>query len=115
MRNIIIVGSVTFLLLSCAGNKMQGISGMPPCMVTKIDSMKMNQKVNPPTSVIQYTYKGAAVFYITAGCCDQFNPVYNSDCDYLGAPDGGIIGKGDGKIPDFFANAINKKVVWENK
>ena len=94
---------------------MQGTSALPQCMVTKIDSLKMNTSVNPPKSVIQYSYKGAAVYYITSGCCDQFNTVYNSDCNYLGAPDGGITGKGDGKIPDFFANATNKKVVWENK
>ena len=86
---------------------------MPPCLVTKIETMKSDPKVNPPQSVTQYAYKGSAVFYITAGCCDQFNPVYNSDCDYLGAPDGGITGKGDGKIPDFFANATDKK--WFGK
>ena len=115
MRNVIGISGIIFLLMSCAGNKKQGISGMPPCLVTKIEGMKTDTKVNPPQSVIQYTYKGIAVFYITAGCCDQFNPVYNSDCDYLGAPDGGITGKGDGKISGFFANATNKKVVWENK
>lgn len=115
MKNAIAICSVIFLLMSCAGNKIQGISGMPACMASKIDSMKMNTKINPPTSVIRYTYKGADVFYITSGCCDQFNPVYNVDCNYLGAPDGGFAGKGDGKIPDFFVNATNKKVVWENK
>ena len=94
---------------------MQSAVAMPQCMITKIDSIKMNTKTNPPASVIRYTYKGYSVFYITTGCCDQFNPVYNSDCIYIGAPDGGITGKGDGKIPDFFANATNKKVVWENK
>ncbi|MDB5198277.1 MAG: hypothetical protein JWO92_240 [Chitinophagaceae bacterium] len=88
---------------------------MPPCLVTKIDALKNDPGANQPQSVIQYSYKGSAVFYITAGCCDQFNTVYNSDCDYLGAPDGGITGKGDGKLTDFYANATNKKVVWENK
>jgi hypothetical protein len=114
MKNVIIVSTI-FLLISCAGNKSQGISGMPPCMITKIEGMKSNPEANQPQSVTQYSYKGAAVFYITAGCCDQFNTVYNSDCDYLGAPDGGITGKGDGKLNDFFVNATNKKVVWENK
>lgn len=88
---------------------------MSPCMVTKIEAMKTNPGANQPQSVTEYTYKGAVVFYITAGCCDQFNTVYNSDCDYLGAPDGGVTGKGDGKLIDFFANATNKKVVWKNK
>jgi hypothetical protein len=103
------------LLMSCAANKNTGFIGMPQCMVTKMDSIKHDPKLNQPTSVIEYTYKGSAVFYITAGCCDQFNPVYNSDCVYLGAPDGGITGKGDGKLADFFANATNKKIVWKNK
>ena len=115
MRNVIIISCGIFLLISCAENKNQGISSMPPCLVTKIETMKSDPKVNPPQSVTQYAYKGSAVFYITDGCCDQFNPVYNSDCDYLGAPDGGITGKGDGKIADFFANATDKKVVWKNK
>ncbi len=88
---------------------------MPPCLVTKMDSIKSNPAANQPTSITQYSYKGTAVFYITAGCCDQFNTVYNSDCDYLGAPDGGVTGKGDGRIPDFFVNASNKKVVWKSK
>ena len=114
MKNLSIIG-VVFLFISCAANKNQGISGMPPCLVTKMDSIKSHPELNQPTAITQYTYKGIAVFYITAGCCDQFNPVYNSDCDYMGAPDGGITGKGDGKIIDFFANATNKKVVWKNK
>jgi hypothetical protein len=114
MKNAIII-SITFLIISCAANKNHGISGMPPCLVTKMDSIKSNPSSNQPTAVTQYSYKGSAVFYITAGCCDQFNQVYNSDCDYMGAPDGGITGKGDGKLTDFFANATNKKVVWTNK
>ena len=114
MRNLFITGCLIFLFISCS-NKMQSAAAMPQCMITKIDSIKMNTKTNPPASVIRYTYKGYSVFYITTGCCDQFNPVYNSDCIYMGAPDGGITGKGDGKIPDFFANATNKKVLWENK
>lgn len=113
MKFVIVI--CTVFLMSCAGNKNQGISGMPPCMVTKIETTKSNPEANQPQSVTQYTYKGTSVFYITAGCCDQFNTVYNSDCDYLGAPDGGITGKGDGKLTDFFANATNKKVVWKNK
>ena len=115
MKYAVIIFYIMFLLMSCAANKNTGFSGMPQCMVTKIDSIKHDPKLNQPTSVIEYTYKGSTVFYITAGCCDQFNPVYNSECVYLGAPDGGITGKGDGKLADFFANATNKKVVWKNK
>src|ERR1035437_2670238 len=113
MRNVIIISCGIFLLISCAENKNQGISGMPPCLVTKIETMKSDPKVNPPQSVTQYAYKGSAVFYITAGCCDQFNPVYNIDCDYLGAPDGGITGKGMERLQTFLQMQQTKK--WFEK
>jgi hypothetical protein len=45
-------------------------------------------------------------------CCDFYNEVYDANCNFLGAPDGGFTGKGDGKIPDFFAEAKNEKLVW---
>ena len=84
---------------------------MPPCLVTKIEGMKAEH--NEPEVVTEYYYKGQPVFYLTMPCCDQFNTVFDGDCNYLGAPDGGITGKGDGKLPDFFANATDKKVVWK--
>src|SRR5207249_2606736 len=99
MKNII--AGLLIVFASCAGNKNYGIGSMPPCLVTKVDSLKKAPDKNSPNSVTEYSYKGQAVFYITSGCCDQMNEVYNSDCDYLGAPDGGITGKGDGKLPDF--------------
>jgi hypothetical protein len=114
MKNVIIISSAIFLLGSCAP-KNQGILNMPSCLATKIDSLKRDPKINPPLSVIQYSYKGVPVYYVTAGCCDQFNEVYDDNCKNLGAPDGGVTGKGDGKLTDFFANATNKRVVWENK
>ena len=113
MRKLFI--ATTFLLFACAEKKINKISGMPPCMVSKIEEMLKAQSANQPQVVTQYSYKGAAVFYITSGCCDQYNPVYSSDCQYLGAPDGGITGKGDGRLPDFYTNTTNKKIVWENK
>ena len=114
MKNIIAICCSILLLASCAP-KNQGMLNVPTCLAAKIDSIKKIPNVNPPQSVIQYSYKGALVYYVTAGCCDQFNEVYDAGCKHLGAPDGGITGKGDNKLPDFFANTTNKKVVWENK
>ena len=114
MKNIIVISFGIFLLASCAP-KNQGMINMPSCLATKIDSIKKNPEASLPQSVIQYSYKGAPVYYVTAGCCDKFNDVYDDNCKNLGAPDGGITGKGDGKLPDFYAMATNKKVVWENK
>jgi hypothetical protein len=77
--------------------------------------LKTAPVANQPQFITQYSYKGAAVYYVVSGCCNQFNEVYDAGCKALGAPDGGITGKGDGKLLDFFAIATNKKVVWENK
>lgn len=107
--------SCAILLLASCAPKNQGLANMPSCLATKIDSIKRDGKVNLPTSVIQYSYKGAPVYYVTAGCCDQFNEVYDANCKQIGAPDGGVTGKGDGKLTDFYSNATNKRVVWENK
>lgn len=114
MKYIVIISTSIFLLASCAP-KNQGMINMPSCLATRIDSLKKVPNVNPPQLVIQYSYKGNAVYYVTAGCCDKFNEVYDASCKYLGAPDGGVTGKGDGKLTDFFAMATNKKVIWNNK
>ena len=114
MRNLILISCVILLVSSCAP-KNQGMFNMPSCLASKIDSIKKNPALNQPQSVIQYSYKGTPVYYVTAACCDQFNEVYDDNCKSLGAPDGGVTGKGDGKLPDFYGEATNKKVVWENK
>jgi hypothetical protein len=46
-------------------------------------------------------------------CCDFFSEVYDEHCKFLGSPDGGFTGKGDGKLPDFFEEAKNEKLIWE--
>jgi hypothetical protein len=114
MKNVIVICCCIVLLASCAPKNL-GMINMPTCLATKIDSIKKLPGVTPPQSVIQYSYKGKLVYYVTADCCDKFNEVYDDKCTSLGAPDGGITGKGDGKLTDFYAMATNKKVVWENK
>src|SRR5437588_1251309 len=109
-----IIFILSIMMMSCTTDKQTGVmSGMPPCLITKIEGMKGDH--NAPESVTGYNYKGQPVFYLSMPCCDQFNTVYDGNCNYLGSPDGGITGKGDGKLPDFFANATDKKVVWQNR
>jgi hypothetical protein len=86
---------------------------VPTCIKKKIDSFKLKEPHERPQSVMEYTYKGKKVYYVVMPCCDFFNEVYDSNCNYLGAPDGGFTGKGDGKIPDFVAEAKNEKLIWK--
>lgn len=85
---------------------------VPACIKNKIDSFKLKEAHERPQRVIEYTYKGKKVYYVVMPCCDFFNEVYDDKCNFLGAPDGGFTGKGDGKIPDFFTEAKNEKLVW---
>ena len=87
-------------------------AAIPTCIKNKIDSFKLKEAHEKPQRVIEYVYKGKKVYYVVMPCCDFYNEVYDDKCNFLGAPDGGFTGKGDGKIPDFFAGAKNEKLVW---
>ena len=98
-------------------DKLSGKTGpdlvaMPTCIKNKIDSFKLKEAHEKPQRVIEYVYKGKKVYYVVMPCCDFFNEVYDDKCNFLGAPDGGFTGKGDGKIPDFFEKVKNEKLVW---
>lgn len=86
---------------------------LPTCIKNKIDSFKLKEVHEQPQSVVEYMYKGKKVYYVVMPCCDFFNEVYDEHCNYLGAPNGGFTGKGDGKIPDFDEVAKPGKTIWK--
>lgn len=85
---------------------------LPTCIKNKIDSFKLKDVAEKPQRVVEYMYKGKKVYYLVMPCCDFFNEVYDDKCHYLGAPNGGFTGTGDGKLPDFFTEAKNERLVW---
>ena len=85
---------------------------LPTCMKNKIDSFKLKEAHERPQRVVEYSYKSKKVYYIVMPCCDFFSEVYDEKCNFLGSPDGGITGKGDGKLPDFFTEAKGEKLIW---
>ena len=87
-------------------------AAMPTCIKIKIDSFKLKEAHEKPQRVIEYVYKGKKVYYVVMPCCDFYNEVYDAKCNFLGAPDGGFTGKGDGKLPDFFTEVKSEKLVW---
>lgn len=90
-----------------------GIATLPTCIKNKINSFKLLQNHEQPQSVTEYMYRGKKVYYIVMPCCDFFSEVYDSACKLLGSPDGGITGKGDGKLPDFFKETSKEKLIWK--
>lgn len=86
--------------------------GATSCIREKIAQIKREPVTNPPTEVYSYQYQGKTVYYFTSDCCDLYNKVYDVNCNFICAPDGGIAGTGDGKCSDFFSVATNKTLIW---
>lgn len=85
------------------------------CIQDMIKGFAKEEKQNPPRKIYSYLYHGKTVYYVTPPCCDFFSDLYDSTCKLIGHPDGGITGKGDGKMRDFHTAKSNEKLVWEDK
>lgn len=86
----------------------------PGWLQARIQAVLAQRKRNPITRILSYQYKGQAVYYESAPCCDQPSYVFDSRGRVLCQPDGGITGKGDGKCPDFDKNKTDEKLVWQD-
>jgi hypothetical protein len=99
---------------NAAGQQAAGMDSIPSCIQQRIDSIKKEPRYNPPAEVNEYSYKSKRVFLFSSDCCDFFDPLYDSACNYIGAPRGGFTGRGDGKVPDFDKEARHVKLVWKD-
>jgi uncharacterized protein DUF6970 len=112
MKTFLITITCLIILNSC--QKKSSTGSIPSCIQAKINELKSKPKYDPPAKVIQYEYNGKTVYYITSDCCDQYNMLYEDDCKYICAPDGGITGAGDGKCSDFHTKKTNEKIIWQD-
>ncbi len=113
MKNYIaftLVGIIT--LLSCEKSDLN--IQAPTCIKNKIETIIDNEVSNPPIQVWKWEVDGAIYYYITSDCCDQFNYLYNEQCEIICAPDGGFSGFGDGNCPDFNSEII-KTLIWKDQ
>jgi hypothetical protein len=123
MKLILVLMAIPFLVASECGKKKktgeeqkevveQVKDSVPACVRRMIDEGNSKTPSNAPTQVSEYLYKGKKVYLTTAPCCDQYNGLYDDNCQHLCAPTGGITGKGDGKCPDFSTTAKFVRLVW---
>jgi hypothetical protein len=87
---------------------------IPACIADMIRQKQTEPVTNPPAIVEQWNVDGKTYYYITSDCCDQFNNLYDENCNYVCAPDGGITGSGDQNCPDF-SGPIEKIILWSDK
>ncbi len=90
------------------------LSFTPSCILSKIEELKNKPKQNPSAEVYEYNYLNNNSYYFTADCCDQYNFLYDSNCNVICAPDGGIAGRGDGKCADFNESKKDGKLIWKD-
>jgi len=114
LMNSYIFTAFILLLSSAKTCGQQNQDTIPACIQQKIEDIKKEPRWNPPAEVHEYLYKGKRVFYFSSNCCDQYNTVYDSVCNYICAPSGGYSGEGDKKCPDFKATAQYVRLVWKD-
>ena len=108
LQNILVI--LLFISYGCSEHHIA--KGTPECIEMKIDWISRQEVSNPPVSVSSYLYEGKTVFYIPAKCCDIPSQLYDADCNYICAPDGGFGGSGDGKCPDFTSRRTQERLLW---
>ena len=108
-----------FIVTGSCNNKSGGQvtrnDSIPACLAQQIESFGKKETTNPPIQVDEYTYKGKRAFLFTADCCDQFNTLYNENCEVICSPSGGFEGGGDHKCEDFSKEAKFVKQIWKKK
>lgn len=108
---LVLLAALFFSLAACEKPDLN--IDVPSCVERKIRSIKKEDARNPPAQVWKWEVDGHTYFYITAACCDQYNYLYDDNCNRICAPDGGLTGTGDGSCPEF-KGEITKTLIWED-
>jgi hypothetical protein len=90
-------------------------NAIPDWLAELIRKLQAEPVTNPPISVTQYEYAGKTVYFIPQRCCDIFSDLYDSDGSIIGHPDGGITGRGDGRVPDFHQERSGGRLIWQDE
>lgn len=88
-------------------------SRIHPCVQEKINFLEARGAAADTTAIIQFYYNGQLVYLYFTECCDQYNVLYDSSCQMICLPTGGLSGGGDGSCPDFTDRAVYIKKIWQ--
>lgn len=88
--------------------------GLPACIIAQIEAIKNEPIRNPSAEVWKWEDNSKVFYYFNSPCCDQYNYLYNENCEVVCAPDGGFTGKGDEKCPEFEGD-INRSLIWKDE
>jgi hypothetical protein len=111
VTNLFLSFCIAFILFGC--EKPELAMEVPTCIENKIQDIQNKPVENPAKEVWLWKYNGVSYYYFTAACCDQFSTLYDADCNFVCAPDGGFTGMGDGNCVPGILNAT-KTLVWKD-
>lgn len=117
MKYILILLALPAMLSDTCKNRKKATEGpavTPVCIQQKIDSISKLPRWNPPAQVDEYSFNGNTVYLFSSDCCDFFNILLDTACNYVCAPSGGITGRGDMKCPGFDSLARHVRLVWKD-
>lgn len=86
----------------------------PPWLERLIGQIRARPPGNPPQSVWRYRYRGQVVYYLPPQCCDQYSKLFDAEGKVIGAPDGGLTGRGDGRAGDFHELRREGVLLWRD-
>ena len=110
MKNSIVLIALLALFFGCSKSKTPNV---PNCINDKIEQMKSEPVRNPAAEVWLWHVDGNDYYYIPSPCCDQYNLLYDSKCNVVCAPSGGMSGMGSGDCPEFIG-PIEKTLIWKD-
>lgn len=68
-----------------------------------------------PAEIVEYEYQGRLVYFVPVHrCCDFMSDLHDREGEIVCHPDGGIVGHGDGRCPDFFERRSHERLVWRD-
>lgn len=102
------------LSAACGAGNPAAPDGRPAWLASLIRELEAQPVANPPAFVAKYQYRGEAVYFLPARCCDVWSTVYRTDGTTLCHPDGGVTGHGDGQCPTFLKERTNEQIVWRD-
>lgn len=106
---------LVLLLLGCS--KVEVPKGTPRCIKKHIREIEKENKGRQKATVWKWTVNGKEYYFFPVhSCCDKTSTLYDSKCNVVCHPDGGIGGGGDGRCPDWYENgdSIVRTKIWED-
>ena len=102
---------LVFSINACSKNGLK--ENVPNCIEKKINKIANDPVQNPAAEVWKWQDDVNTYYYFTSDCCDQFDYLYDDECNVVCAPSGGFTGAGDGNCPSF-QGQITHTLIWKD-